>query len=178
MKKQEVRLSIPQHSFVLLDTNVLVDTSKYPLEFSVLYTELERLLIGAMIESTVRFEFLRGMRNTKDGEKLLEELCGKGYTVLVPDSNIFTLALAVARIYMKSDNKSTSVPDTLIAAQMCKYARTKQEKSQLFLATQNHRDFPPTLFERVDDTLITLTDGSIKIVGFYRFRKDRFEKLS
>ncbi len=178
MKEPEVQLSIPSHSFVLLDTNVLVDTSKYPLEFSALYTELERLEIGSMIESTICFEFLRGLRNIDDGEKLLEELCGFEHIVLVPNKGIFNLALSIARIYMKSDNKSTNVPDTLIAAQMCKYARVRQVESQLFLATQNHRDFPPVLFERVDDALITLADGSVKIIGFYRFNKERFEKLS
>ena len=162
----------------MLDTNVLVDTSRYPSEFSVLYDELERLGIGSIIESIIRFEFLRGLRNIKDGEKLLEELCGAGPTVLVPDSDIFISALAIARIYVKSNNKDAKVPDTLIAAQMCKYARAKQGKYQLFLATQNHRDFPPILFERVDDVLITLGDGSIKIIGFYRFRKDIFEKFS
>ena len=176
--KDSASLSLPERSFVLLDTNVLIDSSKYPKEFSALYSELERLSIVPVIESTVRFEFLRGLQHIEAGELLLKALCGPDAIVLVPDSDIFDRALSIARIYMRADNKSTSVPDTLIAAQMGKYARDTHDMSEMFLATQNHRDFPPVLFERVDDVLVTLTDGSIKTIGFYRFHKDRFDALS
>ncbi|MHB8914037.1 MAG: PIN domain-containing protein [Minisyncoccota bacterium] len=179
MKEKEASLSIPERSFVLLDTNILVDSSKHPKEFGVLYAELKKLDITLVTESTIRFEFLRGLyRDLEAGKQLLTELCGPDHAVLFPDAGIFDRALTISRIYMNADNKSASVPDTLIAAQMCKYARDTQSAAEMFLATQNHRDFPPVLFECTDDILITLADGSIKVVGFYRFRKDRFKALS
>jgi predicted nucleic acid-binding protein len=170
-------LQIPEGGFVLLDTNVLIDTSKYPVEFSSLHIELKRLNISAIIESTIQFEFLRGLKNPSDGEILLDELCGKGRTVLAPDKDIFERASHISRIYYKTDNKMTKIADVLIAAQICRYARSQSQQNELLLATQNHRDFPPVLFERVEDTFITLADGSIKVVGFYRFRKDNYDKF-
>ncbi len=170
-------LQIPEGGFVLLDTNVLIDTSKYPEEFSRLHTELKRLNISAIVESTIQFEFLRGLRNPVDGEVLLDELCGKGRTVLAPNKDIFEHASHISRIYYKNDNKITKIADVLIAAQICRYSRNQSQQNELLLATQNHRDFPPVLFERVEDMLITLADGSIKVIGFYRFRKEQYDQL-
>ncbi|MDE1944298.1 MAG: PIN domain-containing protein [Patescibacteria group bacterium] len=176
------RLSIPEHSFVLLDTNVLIDSSKFPEEFSVLYAELRRLEIVPVIESTIRLEFLRGLKRGPEelraGEEFLTALCGTDHLVLAPDKDIFDRALTIARIYLNADNKSSSVADTLIAAQLSKYARTASTVAELFLATQNHRDFPPVLFDRVDTMLVTLADGSIRTIGFYRFKKARFDQLA
>lgn len=170
-------LSISKHGFVLLDTNVLIDTSKYLTEFSVLHNELQRLEISAIVESTIQFEFLRGLKNVAAGEQLLDQLCGGERTVLSPDKAIFDRALSISRIYQRSDNKHVKVADVLIAAQICKFARDSSSEYELLLATQNHKDFPPVLFERVEDLTITLADGSIKVIGFYRFRKNQFEKL-
>lgn len=170
-------LHIPTRGFVLLDTNILIDTSKYPAEFSALHIELQRLNISTIVESTIQFEFLRGLKNPTDGEALLKELCGNGRVVLSPDKDIFERAAHISRIYYKNDNKVTKIADVLIAAQICKYARNQSQENELLLATQNHRDFPPVLFKRVEDVLITLADGSIKVIGFYRFRKEQYEKL-
>lgn len=170
-------LSISKHGFVLLDTNILIDTSKYPKEFSVLHSELQRLEISSVVESTIQFEFLRGLKNQSVGEQLLDELCGGDRIVLGPDKDIFDRALAISRIYYRSDNKQVRVADVLIAAQICKFARNSSSEYELLLATQNHKDFPPVLFKRVEDMLITLTDGSIKTIGFYRFCKNKFEQL-
>lgn len=177
MKEREI-LSIPKRSFVLLDANVLIDSSKAPSEFAALYAEFARLEIVPILESTIRFEFLRGVPDAEAGEQLLVEFCGEDMVTLVPDKDIFRRALSIARIYMRADNKKTNVPDTLIAAQMGRYARDTKDVAEMFLATQNHKDFPPVLFQRVDDLLVTLADGSIKTIGFYRFRKDRFEEFS
>ncbi len=170
-------LSIAQRGFVLLDTNILIDTTKYPEEFSVLHTELKRLYINSVIESTIKFEFLRGLRSPKEGELLLEALCGAGHIVLNPDKHTFETALEISQIYYRNENKQVKISDVIIAAQIAKYARSESVETELLLATQNHKDFPPVLFDRVEDLLITLADGSIKVIGFYRFRLDRFNQL-
>lgn len=170
-------LDIPERGFVLLDTNILIDTSKYPAEFSDFHRELQRLNISSVVESTIRFEFLRGLKNAAAGEELLNELCGSGHMVLNPDKDIFARALQISGIYLRNDNKQTKLADVLIAAQICRYAREASSESELLLATQNHKDFPPVLFERVEDTLLTLSDGSIRTIGFYRFKKDRYSAL-
>jgi predicted nucleic acid-binding protein len=171
-------LEIPERSFVLLDTNVLIDTAKFPEDFDVLYKELSSLHIESVIEETIKLEFLRGLKDPATGQKLIDALCGEKAMTLIPNKEIFERALAISKIYLRSTNKVASVPDTLIAAQLCKYAREKKGQYEMFLATQNHRDFPPVLFERVDQVLITLADGSIRVIGFYRFKRDVYDKLS
>jgi predicted nucleic acid-binding protein len=172
-----MELKIPERGFVLLDTNVLIDTSKYPDNFLVLHNELKRLHISSVVESTIRFEFLRGLRNVIDGEKLLSGLCGENHLVLNPDKDTFDRALKISQIYVRNDNKQVKIADVIIAAQIAKYAKGAGNANELLLATQNHKDFPPILFDRVDEMLITIPDGSIKIVGFYRFKVDRFNDL-
>ncbi len=172
-----MKLSIPERGFVLLDTNVLIDTVKYPAEFSTLHNELARLKVISVTESTIRFEFLRGLRNVADGEALLSELCGAHHLVLNPDKDTFDKALKISQIYVRNDNKQVKIADIMIAAQIAKYAKVAGDVTELLLATQNHKDFPPVLFDRVDEVLITLQDGSVKIIGFYRFKLDRFKQL-
>ena len=172
-----MKLSITERGFVLLDTNILIDTAKYPEEFSVLHNELKHLHIHSVIESTIRFEFLRGLRNPKEGEDLISALCGNDNLVLHPDKDTFERALSISQIYYRNDNKQVKISDVIIAAQIAKYARTTSNETELLLATQNHKDFPPVLFKRIDDLLVTLPDGSIKIIGFYRFRLDNFNQL-
>lgn len=170
-------LSITQRGFVLLDTNILIDTTKFPEEFSVLHNELKRLHINSVVESTIKFEFLRGLRNVQVGQLLLDALCGAGHMVLHPDKSTFETALHISQIYYKNENKQVKISDVIIAAQIAKYARGERNETELLLATQNHKDFPPVLFDRVENLLITLADGSIKVIGFYRFRLDRFNQL-
>ena len=160
-----------------MDTNVLIDTFKFPDDFSVLYNELENRKIISVTESTIRFEFLRGLRNIKRGEDLLDQLCGENHLVLQPDKETFEKALQISQIYLQTDNTQTKIADVIIAAQIAKFAKNPGNATELLLATQNHMDFPPVLFQRVQELLITLADGSIKIIGFYRFRLDRFNEL-
>lgn len=172
------QLRIPERGYVLLDTNVLIDTSKYPEEFSTLYKEFEKLHISTVLESTIRFEFLRGISKPSEGDKFLEELFGTDCLLLKPDQNIFDSALQIGGVFKRNDNKQVKIADLLIAAQICKYAKDSTAHTELILATQNHKDFPPVLFERIDDYLVTLSDGSIKTIGFYRFKKARLIKLA
>jgi len=177
MTEIEKQLEIPAGSSVLLDTNVLIDTTKNPESFSKFFNALSSLHIASITEQTIRFEFLRGLRDVEAGENLLQKLCGKNHLVLSSDSDIFDRALKIAGIYLKSDNKHTGIADALIAAQLSKYAR-ENNRYPLYLATQNHKDFPPVLFHRIDEFLLTLPDGTIKVIGLYSFRKNVYDSMS
>lgn len=178
MKQKNLTLhNLAKGSSVLLDTNILIDTSKHETVFGELFIELNRLHVVPIIERTIRFEFLRGFGDQQKGIDFLDEFVPDA-TILTPDKTIFQIALDISHIYLRSDNKHTSVPDALIAAQLCKYTHGAKAKYPVYLATQNHKDFPPVLFERVEECLLTLPDGKIKVVGFYRFKKEIFDDLT
>jgi predicted nucleic acid-binding protein len=168
---------IPTRSHVLLDTNILIDALKHPKDFAVFFAYLQKKEAAAVLEEVIQLEFLRGIRDKKVGQELLSGLFGDDYITLSPSKDIFTRALHIADMYLRSDNKQVSLPDTLIAGQMCRYAREQASEYELLLATQNHRDFPPILFNRVAVFCVTLRDGSIKTIGFYRFEIKRYQQL-
>lgn len=170
--------AIPLRSFVLLDTNILIDSAKFPESFTPFYRTLEEREVQTVLESTIQFEFLRGFQVRKNAEEFLEAFLGKDRFTLVPDKDLFEMALRIAHVYYLADNKHIKIADALIAAQISKYARSASDANELLLATQNHKDFPPVLFQRLAVHLVTLPDGSIKTLGVYRFDLEVFKKFS
>ncbi len=171
--------SIPTGAHILLDTNVLVDMSKHSGEFTVLHDFLRKNKLVRLIDQTIQFEFLRNFRSKANAHKFLIGLFGPLSDVTLPVSDeIYENALEIARICHLVDNKDISFADALIGGQIMKYTRSKLDKNSVILASQNHRDFPPILFERVDELLVTLKDGSIRVVGFYIFNINGYNKAT
>jgi hypothetical protein len=79
---------------------------------------------------------------------------------------------------LRSNSKAISLADLLISAQAKKYARQTMHYQELLIATSNHDDFPPILFDLVHTEIVKLKDGKLKIVGFYRFSQERFYNLN
>jgi len=172
-------LNIPERSHVLLDTSVLIDASKNITEYEVLFNRLTQSRATFTIDKIIELEFLRGFSTQEIGKRVLSDMSGDDEPVVLSlDDVVFEKALEIVQIYKKADNKDGKIPDVLIAAQIAKYAKDVNGKQHgvLVLATQNHRDFPPVLFDRIDDMLITLKDGSIKVIGFYVFSLDKYDK--
>lgn len=164
-------------SAILLDTNILVDSIKFGHVYATLYAELERAGLGAALDHVVQLEFARGLPPTK-AEEFLRKLFGSDRLVLPVRENLFQLALRISHVYLKTENKNCNLPDLLIAAQMALYSKDDGQKYDLLLATQNHKDFPPVFFDRIDEMILTLPDGSIKVVGFYRFNRKRAKEAN
>ena len=72
-------------------------------------------------------------------------------------------AQIISAIAYRASNKVLDLADCIIAAQIATYHKNSS-LAKLYLATQNHADFPPAIFNRVYTELITLDDGKIKIV--------------
>ena len=168
-----------RNKHVLLDTNILIDSSKFPDEFGSFFDLLNEKSVISVIDQTIKFEFLRGAQNNAEYKKLedfLDLLFGQNRLELEPNRATFDVARKIASLSYRTGNKSIKLGDSLIAAQVEKYSRNGS--GNLFLATQNHKDFPPFLFNCVYVHLITLKDGSIKPVGIYEFNTYNFKKLS
>jgi predicted nucleic acid-binding protein len=116
---------------------------------------------------------IRKMEQVEAYEKFLTKLYGKDRLELRVDDSIFQTATNIAIIYGRSKFSDIEYGDCLIAAQMYKYAH-----SNLYLATQNHDDFPRLIFDRVGVyTIDGRKSDQIFNIGIYTFNKSRFEKL-
>ena len=176
------RLESIKGTFLLLDTNILIDASKDPDAFDELFTLLKQHDIQGVHDSIAKLEFLRGARNNKELESyevFLDGLLGTDRFVMPTNKDLhhmlFDDALRIARVSSRVDNKKMSVPDCLLAAQVSVYERSS---GKLLLATNNHKDFPPFLFEPIYVHLVFLKNGTIRPVGFYRCKVDVLDTLS
>lgn len=162
--------------YILLDTNVLIDSAKFPEDFSIFYNFLQENNIISILDPTIRLEFIRGAQTRKDKELFevfLNETVGSDRIELKPSEKIFGIAENIALITAQVNNAKMDLGDCLIAAQMASI------KTDLLIATQNHQDFPAALFDRLHVEIIPVSEtGKIKTVGIYKMNKGNYEILS
>jgi len=170
-------LSWLKNRFVLLDTNILIDSAKYPVEFKSFYDLLSNNNVKSVFDYTVNFEFLShatSLKESKDYHLFLDHTFGakKNQLQLPTSSQLFKVAQNISLIANRMDNNKISLADCLIGAQMAQYS-----DGSLFLATQNHSDFPACIYDLLFKQIIRLKNGKIKLIGFYKLNKDRYTSL-
>lgn len=165
-----------QDKFILLDTNVIIDSTKFPEEFGSFYKLLSDRSVTPILDHTTRLEFVRSAKTKSDKqnyENFLNLIFSNDRIEMPPSLKLFGIAENISLIVSRMENNSIELGDSLISAQLA------NGKSQnLFLATENHQDFPSCLFERLHLEIVYLPNGKIKTVGIYKFLKENYEKLS
>lgn len=164
--------------YLLLDTNIVIDSLKYPEAFQPMYLDLDKRKVQAVLDHTVKFEFTRGATNLsliKMYEEFLSRRYGSSKLELVINDFIYSTAITIAIIHGRNACSRIGFADCLIAAQMHKFEKN------LFLATQDHQDFPGFLFKRVGVYTIDIQDkdpkkDAIKTVGIYQFNIDSYKE--
>lgn len=173
-----VEITEIKNEYVLLDTNVLIDSFKYPEEFKEFYSFLEKHKVQSVVDMTVTLELNRGAKTQKiksDQEKFLKLLFAKKPLTLKWDDEIILNAEKISNILNRTENKTLSLGDSLIAGQLKKYSSNTYGK--LFFATQNHSDFLPILFTPIHFYQIRLSNGTIKLIGLYKFNLSQYQTL-
>lgn len=170
-------MDIGNGSHVLLDTCVLIDSSKHPSSFIDFYEHLRIKNAVPVLEKIVETEFLRSSQRQDVGRLLLDCWFGEDRLLLSITAETFKDALDISQVYTVTGTKPVALPDLLIAAQAKKYARLTADYRELIIATSNHFDFPPVLFDLLYVQNIRLSDGKIRTVGFYRFSLERFNSI-
>src|SRR3989344_426354 len=170
-------LKIPTHSAILPDTNVLVDAIEHGHSFAELISAFQAVNATPSFSEIVRLEFLRGSEKHDKALQFIEIFFGNDPFTLRLDDRVYELAYDIDKIYRRRGNKKVGIGDLLIAAQIARFSLPKREKNHLLLATQNHKDFSPVLFDLLDVVNIRIQNGVIKTVGLYQFSAERFEQL-
>mgnify|MGYP002032163840 CR=1 FL=1 len=159
-----------QNQFLLLDTSFVISFGRYKKFYAPLIDEIFKSDVQVLINDVVRFEltaFARNENEKKDVQDLIEHLSqGKVEDSLLNfDRSNFDRAASLAQAYTKNGTpfKEGMMGDLLIGADLLKY---KDSSVNVFLATENNKDFPTKVFERVGVEAIDC-GNEINVVGFY-----------
>ena len=170
-------LQIPKNSPVLLDTNVLVDSVENGPTFQDFFAALNAIEAKSVLSAVVELEFRRGFSSSDKPTLFLDKWFGKDRLVLPLDNSLYQYVYEIDRINHRQGNQKVKLGDLLISAQMAKYSIPKREKYCLLLATQNHKDFSPAIFDLRDVINLRTPSGVIKTIGMYQFSPTRFDAL-
>lgn len=161
-------------SYILLDSTAVINASQSDDFLSLLTTIVGSGCIFTTIPSVV-YEFTRGSVTVEQYKKQLEFIKDLGITVFhrveetVDSEQVFMVA------YNKSfDNrreKGPSYTDSLLCA-----VAYKHRNSNLKIMTANHKDIPPSIFDRTE--LITIDiGGDIRTEAIYEFSETKFTRI-
>lgn len=129
------------------------------------------------MEHIIRFEFIRYASTNEQRysfEKFLTQTFGSNQVERSSETKkLYAVAENIALIIARTENTKIELGDCLITAHMALFG------SDLLIATQNHHDFPPCLFDRMYIHMIEVKENhKLKVVGVYRFNKENYTKLS
>ncbi|OGD62039.1 hypothetical protein A2160_00555 [Candidatus Beckwithbacteria bacterium RBG_13_42_9] len=164
-------------SYLFFDTDVLIALTYYQPLLNDFLSLLQNIECSFLIIPSVQFEFTRGSETIEKYNERLEYL--KKYFVTYPiekhldseDMKEYIVVLQRIIGSFKPGQKTMSYTDFLLSACLYKF------KSHSYLITENHRDFTPSIFDRL--CLVTLdTENDIRNLGIYNLSLEKFSKAA
>lgn len=172
------------NKYLLVDSDVLINYTKFQKLYQPFFTEVREANITLLVDALSKFEILR-YATTPSERNEMEDFFGESLGFLsemeMPqsDKEIYEKATKIANFYQKKipSSKGISLTDCFLAARMWQF---NENRNQLYLATENHKDFPQLLFERLGiETIDTRgnDNSSIHNIGIYEFRNSEITKI-
>lgn len=155
--------SILKDKLLLLDTNVFIDISINPTQFTKFFTELKSNNITLATIDLVKIEFFKGAPNT-ERYKSKKELMDQILDVTLPLTENLTMNSFDLIQRYKEEGKAISVTDIFLGATLMSYP------SETCLLTKNTNDFPINIYTFVT-YMNLLKRKSIQSYGVYEFGK-------
>lgn len=161
--------------WILLDTNLIINSSKNVESFRDFFLELDKHNIVPCIDDCINLEYLRTSNSPSSIKKkkdYLSTLLGKDMTTLPITNETLQDARKLSILCSSFNNsKDMGFVDSMIAAQLKKYG------DNIALATCNNKHFTTKLFNRV--VIETVDSGDeVFTIGFYEFDKDKYSRLA
>lgn len=160
---------------VLLDTNIIINSSIAPEEYGNFFAYLKEYNYTPLTNEFIRIEYLSESESYSSYKEKLEYFAAimgghmKEVLELPVDRQTIQSAEYIGLLYTNKRKKGIGHIDKIIAAQLKKYG------SNLWLATENHKDFPQLLFNRDGVHCVEIGD-EVKTIGLYQFSPTKYEK--
>lgn len=164
-----------KEKWILLDTNLIINSSKNLKSFENFFLELKQNDIVPCIDECINLEYLRTSNSNASLSKkstYLNVLLGKDMTVLKINGGTLKDARRLSILNSAFNNsRDMDFADSMIAAQL------KQYGDKIALATCNNKHFTTKLFNRILVKTIEAED-EIFTVGFYEFSEEKYNNLA
>lgn len=158
----------------LFDTCILSIIRKNPEKPDVqgFLNMLNEVNFNPAINDLIKLEFLRDANHRDEyleRKEFLQELC-EDLSLPIGD-NIYLDAMLLSYIYVRHQNKGVDFVDLMNAALLKNYSG----KHGLVLVTENHKDYPLSIHDRIGTVVLDL-GKKLSVIGFYRINLDKWEK--
>ncbi len=158
---------------VLLDTCALsfVQNSIFEQHTEDLFNEIFQLHCPIVTNELIKIEFLRDSKSLSQARKkdsLIEALCEAAIPIR-SEQNLFKEAVEISNIYQYRGVKGVELVDLLTSSFLKLYS------SNLVLFTENHKDFPLLIHDRLG-TVTLDKKQEISTFSFYSFNYKNFQE--
>lgn len=164
-----------ENKHILLDTCVLGNILKAIKSGSEAYNDLLSLFesesVVPVINQIINLEFLRDskdMTQLRDKREFIGQICE---TSLLIDESILKHAVGLSNVYTtQTKSKHVDLGDLLNTGCLIKY------NSNLVLMTENHKDFPLKVHDRIGHLTIDMGHEQLYTYSFYQINLESYQE--
>lgn len=182
-----------KQNYLLIDTNVIIYSAKYPEQFRVFFDELFSEPTLKCYNDVIRYEFLRGSdspQDLKEKREYLDYLFGNQHVqirdmlMLHIDSETYEDARRISNLYyfynqLPKHQRKIIPPipiDKITFTDLILTGQLKQQHNSLALATTNIDDFPTLVLDRRFVRAIDIGHHIITI-AIYTFSEEKYAHI-
>jgi predicted nucleic acid-binding protein len=155
-------------SRLLLDTNFIIESNRYPEKFSELIFYLREKTKNIFTLEVVKKEFLFGVQ-TKSELNSLEKYFQQLITNLEANTECFSNNLLTATKLYRNFKKKVSLEDFIIVTYLLSH-------EECVFLTKNHADFPLTFCNRIGFVIVEY-ENEIQHYAFYQIDSEKVEEI-
>ncbi|KKP80882.1 MAG: hypothetical protein UR81_C0013G0008 [Candidatus Levybacteria bacterium GW2011_GWB1_35_5] len=133
-------ISSLKNKHLLLDTNIFIDASKHPEDFTDFFNILKESDITVVTIDCVRIEFLRGAPNENKYKEKEDYFDNITKIILPTNVEIIQNSYELVKKY-KEQGGTVAIADLYLGANLMKY------KSNIYLLSKNTTELPSTIFD-------------------------------
>jgi predicted nucleic acid-binding protein len=157
-------ISSLKNKYLLLDTNIFIDASKHPADFSDFFNVLKSEDLTLVTIDCVKIEFLRGAPNDekyKEKEEFFDDITK---FVLPVDKEVIDNTYKLVKRY-KEAGGTIHFTDLFLGATLMRY------KSNIYLFSRNINELPASIFDLEFIINYPINKG-IFTYGIYKIKSD------
>ena len=160
--------SLLTDSFLLIDSNFIIDAYRFTEEFNTLINKISDVNCTLFSIDAIKYEFTKGSKSIVEHQKKLKYYSSIIKATLLVDKNIHNNQQIILNTLL-SRSKDLSYPDSLLLGTLMKY-----DNNKTFLLTRDRTDIPIDIFP-IKASIALYAEGKNIFYSIYSFNKQLFE---